>query len=100
MYGMVPAPMTKFQFISFGSQSERQNLMPHADTKNRLPSEQVAHGLNSGFYIRGIARPVRKKNSVGIPILNLARVSETRKNFNFFAHGKQTVRNISLCSKI
>ena len=66
-YGLVSAAVPKFQFVRLCADGKTQDLMPHANPKDRDLSQETLNRFHGIGGSRGIARTIGKENTVGFP---------------------------------
>src|SRR5687768_16455766 len=80
LHWVVRAVMTEFHLDGFGTTRQPQQLMPHANAKNRYSliqeSSRCGDGIVAGFWI---TRSVGKKYAIGLQRQNLVRGSLSGK---------------------
>src|ERR1700722_17871244 len=66
LYRMIPAVVPELQLEGLPAERDSGQLMPQANSKNRLPTEEPSDRIHRVGARFGIARPIRQKNPVGL----------------------------------
>src|SRR5262249_49411274 len=95
-HGLIPAMVTKLEFISLAAQGEAHDLVTEAYTENRFLADQLLHVLLGIGNRIGIARAVGKKNAVGIQSQYLFGRARRRPHFDATPRLSQVAQNVEL----
>src|SRR5436190_154452 len=95
-YRLVRAAMAELQFEGRSAEGEAENLMSKTNSENRFLIHQIVHRLVCVGQRSWIARPVGKKDSVGIDGQHFVRSCRGRDNRNGEAFLAQQAQDVLL----
>src|SRR5579863_5130129 len=100
LHRMISAVMTEFQLKSLSAQGNACELMPQADSENRLPSHEPADGIYCVCAWLRVARAVREEDAVRLQGEHVLRLSLGRNYRHATAFAAQLAQNVLLDAEI
>src|SRR5208282_4536946 len=100
LYRMISAVVAEFQLEGLASERNSDQLMPQADSEDRLPSHQTPNVVDRIGAGLGIARPSRQENAVGLQSQHILRRRLRRDYRHLAAFSPQLAQDVLLDAEV
>src|SRR4029077_10804944 len=97
---MIPAMMSKFELVGLPTQRDSSQLMPQANSEDRLASHQPADGIDRVGTRFGVPRPIRQENAVRLQREHIFGWRLRRDDRHFAALAAQLAQNVLLDAEV